>query len=219
MFKPKTHVLNWPVNDDKGQEINTVESNVLTMGQHRKITKTHKGKEVEILRACISASTGLTAGEIKRLITPDHTSIKNNVLELMHAKAQLLIDENYELEREELNQQLQSLLDEDAAQSDIDSIQQRIDAAVFNHDEPVLLIPFQGDDGQDKTSYKLRPPSVGTTDLMEKHKDEWERTLFISTSCSGFSPAELERMSLPDWNQLQERLIDFLERSADFFRL
>jgi hypothetical protein len=85
-------------------------------------------------------------------------------------------------------------------------------------DEPVLLVPFQGDDGQDKTTYKLRPPSVATTDLMDSHDDEWDRTLFISTSCSGFSREELERMSLPDWNQLQERLIDFLQKSADFFR-
>ncbi|WP_421854470.1 hypothetical protein [Marinomonas sp.] len=56
------------------------------------------------------------------------------------------------------------------------------------------------------------------TDLMDTHEDEWERTIFISSSCSGFTKDELARLSLPDWNQLQERLIDFLERPADYFR-
>ncbi|USD30868.1 phage tail assembly protein [Pseudoalteromonas sp. SCSIO 43201] len=88
----------------------------------------------------------------------------------------------------------------------------------FNKDEPTLLVPFQGDDGREVTGYKLRPPTVATTDLMDSHNDEWERTLFISASCTGFSHTELERMSLPDWNQLQERLIDFLQKSADYFR-
>ncbi|MBJ7536629.1 phage tail assembly protein [Marinomonas transparens] len=89
---------------------------------------------------------------------------------------------------------------------------------VFNKNPVALLIPIQGDNGQEKATYKLRPPTVATTDLMDTHDDEWQRTLFISSSCTGFSQAELERLCLPDWNQLQERLIDFLEKSADFFR-
>lgn len=88
----------------------------------------------------------------------------------------------------------------------------------FDKAAPALLIPIQGDDGQQKASYKLRPPTVATTDLMDTHEDEWERTTFISSSCSGFTKDELARLSLPDWNQLQERLIDFLERPADYFR-
>jgi hypothetical protein len=88
----------------------------------------------------------------------------------------------------------------------------------FDKALPTLLVPIQGDDGQQKSSYKLRPPTVGTTDLMDSHQNEWERTVFISSSCSGFSHAELERLSLPDWNQLQERLIDFLDKPADYFR-
>jgi hypothetical protein len=88
----------------------------------------------------------------------------------------------------------------------------------FDNAIPALLIPIQGDDGQEKPCYKLRPPTVATTDLMDTYSNEWERTIFISSSCSGFSQAELERLSLPDWNQLQERLIDFLEQPADYFR-
>lgn len=183
MFQPKKHDLNWPIDDDKSQPVKTVVMKPLTMGQHREISKAHKGKETDLLRACISTSTGLTLAELKRLITPDYNSIQDKVLDLMQSTAIQLME-----------------------------------PGEANLDEPVLLVPFQGDDGQDKTTYKLRPPSVATTDLMDSHDDEWDRTLFISTSCSGFSREELERMSLPDWNQLQERLIDFLQKSADFFR-
>lgn len=181
MFQ-KTHDLNWPIDDDKSQQLKTVVVKTLTMGQHRELSKKHKGDDNAILRGCICASTGLTLDELKRLVTPDYNSIQSKVLELMQSTAGTLKPEG------------------------------------FDPDEPALLITFQGDDGKDKTAYKLRPPTVATTDLMDTHDDEWERTLFISASCSGFSNQELERMSLPDWNQLQERLIDFLQKSADYFR-
>ncbi|MGI2228135.1 phage tail assembly protein [Shewanella frigidimarina] len=182
MFEPKSHNLVWPIEDDKKQPLTSVPVKLLTMGQHREMSKAHKGKETDLLRACICASTGLTLSEVKCLVTPDYTSLQEQVLDLMHISAAQLIE--------------------------------GFDTSA----EPVLLAPFQGDDGQDKTGYTLRPPTVATTDLMDTHKDEWERTLFISSSCSGFSREELERFSLPDWNLLQERLIDFLEKSADFFR-
>lgn len=87
-----------------------------------------------------------------------------------------------------------------------------------NSDNPSLLIPICGDDGQDKTVYQLQVPTVGTTDKMEAHEDTWTRSLFLSVACTGFSPSEIGRMSLPDWNYLQERLKDFLEKPADYFR-
>lgn len=182
MFQAKTHDLNWPIDDDKSQAVNTVVIKPLTMGQHRELSKAHKGKDTVLLRACISASTGLSLVELKRLITPDYNSIQDAVLGLMQSTA------------------IELMASDEA-----------------NLHEPVLLVPFQGDDGQDKTTYKLRPPSVGTTDLMDAHDDEWDRTLFISTSCSGFSRDELARMSLPDWNQLQERLIDFCKNRRTAF--
>mgnify|MGYP000099790994 CR=1 FL=1 len=182
MFKQE-HQLNWPIEDDKSQPVKTVVINTLTMGQHREFSQQHNDEDSKLLRVCISASSGLTVAELKRLTTPDYTSIENQVLELMHFKASQLMD-----------------------------------SGEFDIDEPTLLVPFTGDDGLEKTAYKLRPPTVATTDLMDTHKDEWDRTLFISSSCTGFSPDELARMSLPDWNQLQERLIDFLQKSADFFR-
>lgn len=217
MFQ-KTHSLNWPIEDDKSQSVNSIVMKTLTMGQHREISKKHKGKETDLLRACISKSTGLSLTEIKRLITPDFNSIQDKVLELMNSTAQPLIEERIEREVEALNETLQSLVSSEAPEHEIDNIKKQIDETVFKSESPELLITFVGDDGQDKTGYKLRPPTVATTDLMEAHEGDWDRTLFISTSCTGFSRDELERMSLPDWNQLQERLIDFLQKPADFFR-
>lgn len=182
MFQQE-HQLNWPIEDDKSQPVITVIIKTLTMGQHREFSQQHKDDDTALLRACIGASSGFTVAELKRLTTPDYTSIENQVLELMHFKASQLMTHGE-----------------------------------FYLYEPALLMAFTGDDGLEKTAYKLRPPTVATTDLMDTHKDEWDRTIFISSSCTGFSPDELSRMSLPDWNQLQERLIDFLQKPADFFR-
>ncbi|MBJ7540031.1 phage tail assembly protein [Marinomonas transparens] len=184
MFKPRTHDLVWSIKDDKGQPIDAVSVDVITMGQHRALSqgKNQEADEVKLLRACISKSTGLPESTLKSLVTPDYNSVQDQVLELMTITADKLIEGDFDL------------------------------------NSPTLLIPIQGDDGQEKSTYKLRPPTVATTDLMDSHDDEWQRTIFISSSCSGFSQSELESLSLPDWNQLQERLIDFLGKSADFFR-
>lgn len=182
MFEPKTHQLVWPIEDEQKQPIQTIQIQPITMGQHRNLSKTHKADDTKLLRACIIESTSLTETWLKQLVTPDYTSVQNQVLELINTTASQLMEDE------------------------------------FDNAIPALLIPIQGDDGQEKTSYKLRPPTVATTDLMDTYSNEWERTIFISSSCSGFSQAELERLSLPDWNQLQERLIDFLEQPADYFR-
>lgn len=177
-----THNLVWPIEDDKGQPLNQVNIHTITVGQQRELTRHHQHDDNQLLWECICLSTGLTSSELKRLVTPDFNSIREQVLELMQSNAATLLDGEFDL------------------------------------NEPTLLLPIQGDDGQEKTGYKLRPPTVATTELMETHQDEWERTLFISASCCGFTHQELTRLSLPDWNQLQERLIDFLQQPADFFR-
>ncbi len=176
------HNLVWPIEDDKGQQLNHVQIHTITVGQQRELSRNHQHDDNQLLWECVCLSTGLTPSELKKLVTPDFNSIREHVLELMQSGAATFM------------------------------------ADEFNRDEPTLLIPIQGDDGQEKTHYKLRPPTVATTELMETHQDEWERTLFISASCCGFSHQELMRLSLPDWNQLQERLIDFLQQPADYFR-
>jgi len=84
-------------------------------------------------------------------------------------------------------------------------------------EKPQLLIPIQGDDGSTIERIELQVPSVETTDLMQKQVDGEARSRFITLSCTGLSPDELDRLSCPDWNYLQGRINDFLNETADYF--
>ncbi|WP_298770410.1 phage tail assembly protein [uncultured Shewanella sp.] len=197
-FEHSPHTLYWPIEDDKGQSLEQIQIKTITMATHRKLTQQYKGKDLPLLHACMSASTGLTNTELERLVTPDYNSLQTSVLALMQKTASSLVVE------------LQS------EGNEIDAAEPK--KSEFDVNQPQLLVAIQGDDGELKQTYRLRPPTVRTTILMETHKDEWDRTLFISASCTGLSREELGRLSLPDWNQLQECLIDFLQQPADFFR-
>lgn len=89
----------------------------------------------------------------------------------------------------------------------------------WNEDQPQLLFPIQGDDGQLKSHYSLIPPTVKLNRAMSAYEDAWQGTLFLTAACSGFSEDELLRLSMPDWTALQNRLADFLGKSADSFPL
>ena len=200
-FEHTPHILHWPIEDDKGQSLEQIQVKTIAMATHRKLTQQYKGKDLPLLHACMGASTGLTTSELERLVTPDYNSVQTSVLALMQKTASSL------------------LLDQQSDETDATE-PKKIEPkkSDFDVNQPQLLVPIQGDDGELKQTYRLRPPTVRTTILMETHKDEWDRTLFISASCTGLSREELGRLSLPDWNQLQERLIDFLQQPADFFR-
>ncbi|MCW4629665.1 phage tail assembly protein [Marinomonas rhodophyticola] len=188
MFEPKKHTLVWPIQSDKSEPIQTVTIHTITMGQHRDFSQQNKSEKHKANNDT----------KLLRACISESTGLTEKELKTLVTPDYTSI-QNHVLE----------LMNATASQ---------LIEGEFDKAAPTLLIPIQGDDGQQKTSYKLRPPTVATTDLMDTHEDEWERTIFISSSCSGFTKAELARLSLPDWNQLQERLIDFLEQPADYFR-
>ncbi len=217
MFQPKIHTLRWPIKA-KDKDITTVTVVPMTMGAHRKHCDAHKGKDKALLRSCIVSSTSLSVNDIKQLIAPDYTSLQNQVVDFLKKPAKFYLEDVFEEQLIILNEQYQSLLEAKANQSEIDAVIVEIDKQKFDVNRPQLLIPITGDDGKPVTRYKLKPPTVHVTDLMDTYDDEWERTIFISANCTGLSEKELELFSLPDWTQLQERLIDFLAQSADYFR-
>lgn len=217
MFQPKTHLLNWPI-QGKEKEITTVTIKPMTMGEQRKQCDMHKNKEKELLRSCIVKSTDLSVNDIKQLMAPDHTSLQNQVVEFLQQPAKVYLDEIFEQQLILLNEQYQTLLEAQAEQSELDALKSEINKQKFDINRPTLLIPITGDNGKTIHSYKLKPPTVHITDLMDTYEDEWTRTIFISVSCTGLTEKELQLFSLPDWNQLQERLIDFLGQSAEYFR-
>ncbi|MNE29011.1 hypothetical protein D3C80_1224770 [compost metagenome] len=53
---------------------------------------------------------------------------------------------------------------------------------------------------------------------MMAEKDPAKAAEFISSHCTGIPPADIVKLSLPDWHQLQGRLCDFLNKPADYFR-
>lgn len=233
MFKPDSHVFNWPVSLSSGEDLKRVDVALLTLGDQQELTKKHVSKnasasikekgEIALMRACISKSTGISVTDLKRLVTPDYTSLQNKVHESMTQTAKWVLEQSVDRQIALLSDRVDKLIDSEGSQSDIDSVNAEIEAlekglAEFDSDAPSLLLPIEGDDGTSKSGYKLKPPTVAMTDLMDEYADEWKRTLFISQSCSGFTESELMRLSVPDWNQMQARLIDFLGESADYFR-
>jgi hypothetical protein len=53
---------------------------------------------------------------------------------------------------------------------------------------------------------------------MKKLATNKERAEFITAHCSGLMLPDLAGLTVPDWTQLQERIDDFLNQPADFFR-
>lgn len=83
-------------------------------------------------------------------------------------------------------------------------------------DDVPLLVPIKAQ-GRTWDRIALQVPALFATKAMGKLKTARERTDFITAHCTGLSPVEILRLSLPDWTQLQRRLNDFLNRPADYF--
>lgn len=92
------------------------------------------------------------------------------------------------------------------------------DGKKLNADSPELLVPIKGDTGEQITQITLKVPTVQSVDIMNALPDNQEaKTEWLTQDCSGLSKAELSRLSTQDWNQLQGRLNDFLNKTADYF--
>lgn len=83
---------------------------------------------------------------------------------------------------------------------------------------PQLLVPITGDNGDEITQVTLQVPTVQCIDIMNTLPSTGTaRTTWLTQDCTGLSATELDRLSTMDWNQLQERLNDFLNKTADYF--
>jgi hypothetical protein len=87
-----------------------------------------------------------------------------------------------------------------------------------NPDEFPLLVPIKGFGGRVIDSLQIQVPAMKVSKAMRKLKTPNERADFVSAHCVGLSVPEVQSLSLPDWTQLQERLSDFLNKPAAFFR-
>ena len=86
------------------------------------------------------------------------------------------------------------------------------------HDQPVqLLLPLEAA-GRSLTNLPLEMPALRATKVMKKLPTNKERAEFITAHCTGLMIPDLAGLTVPDWTQLQERIDDFLNQPAAFFR-
>lgn len=91
------------------------------------------------------------------------------------------------------------------------------DGAKINKDAPKLLHPIKGHE-----RVTLQTPSVKASRMMSKVQNTadnpYAQAEYITQACTELMPHEIESLSLPDWNQLQGRINDFLNLGSDSFQ-
>ncbi|KAF6696744.1 phage tail assembly protein [Pseudomonas sp. EKM23D] len=87
-----------------------------------------------------------------------------------------------------------------------------------SHDQPIqLLLPLDAA-GRTLNELPLEMPALRATKVMKKLATNKERAEFITAHCTGLMIPDLAGLTVPDWTELQERIDDFLNQPADFFR-
>ncbi|MDW1763131.1 phage tail assembly protein [Vibrio sp. 1069] len=88
----------------------------------------------------------------------------------------------------------------------------------ISNDKIQLALPIQGDDGRTITEIELKVPSVKTRKIYKAQPTDKKKQAFITHACSGLSETEIGRLFMPDWNQLQVNIDNFLNQQAGFFQ-
>lgn len=86
-----------------------------------------------------------------------------------------------------------------------------------SHEQVKLLLPLDAA-GRTHTELSLEMPALRATKLMKKLTTNKERAEFITAHCTGLMIPDLAHLTVPDWTELQERIDDFLNQPAAFFR-
>ncbi|MBD8192101.1 MULTISPECIES: phage tail assembly protein [Pseudomonas] len=84
-------------------------------------------------------------------------------------------------------------------------------------EQVALLLPLDAS-GRTLTSVTLEMPALRATKVMKKLATNKDRAEFITAHCTGLMIPDLAGLTVPDWTELQERIDDFLNKPADFFR-
>lgn len=90
--------------------------------------------------------------------------------------------------------------------------------AASTHDQPIQLLQPLDAAGRVFTEFSLEMPALRATKVMKKLATNKERAEFITAHCTGLMIPDLAHLTVPDWTALQERIDDFLNQPADFFR-
>ncbi|MBE4293176.1 phage tail assembly protein [Vibrio parahaemolyticus] len=88
----------------------------------------------------------------------------------------------------------------------------------ISNDKIPLALPIQGDDGRTITEIEFKVPSVKTRKIYKAQPTDKQKQAFITHACTGLSEAEIGRLFMPDWNQAQGNIDNFLNQQAGFFQ-
>ena len=91
-------------------------------------------------------------------------------------------------------------------------------AEKLDADNPRLLVPLDVG-GRRIDQLTIEVPTLKASREMQKIDDPRKRSEFITAHCTGLMVPDLAELSAPDWNQLQQRLDDFLNAPASSFPL
>ena len=92
-----------------------------------------------------------------------------------------------------------------------------LDDKQVDKNTPMLLQPLRGFD-----KVVLTTPSVKASRMMTKienaNNNPFAQGKYLVTACTDLMDNHINELSMPDWNQIQLRLNDFLNQASDYFQ-
>lgn len=200
-WKPPVHVLLCPITGEDDQIIEQIQLKPLFYAEQKAALAKAGNDEDDQFFELAKLATGLAGKVLDQLKRPDYVTIAQYVHEMSTLPASYFLAkgaDDAELEGDSR--------DESAGSADPESL-----------DEVQLLFPIVAG-GAHVTSLSLQMPALMATKAMKKLKTPKDRAEFITAHCTGLMIPDLALLSVPDWTQLQERIDDFLNKPAAFFR-
>ncbi|OLF55407.1 phage tail assembly protein [Pseudomonas chlororaphis] len=194
-WTPPIHALLCPITADDESRIAQIQLRPLFYAAQKEALARAGDDEDDQFFELAKLATGLSANELDQLKRPDYVSIAQYVHDMSTRPAAYFLQPGAAPE----------------------TAHDTPDDAQAGPDQVNLLLPLDVA-GQRLTSLTLEMPALRATKVMQKLKTAKERAEFITAHCTGLMLPDLALLSVPDWTQLQERIDDFLNKPADFFR-
>jgi len=190
-WMPPLHVLLSPITADTGATIEQIQLKPLFYAPQKEALARAGDDEDDQFFELAKLATGLSVKELDQLKRPDYVSIAQYVHDMSTRPASYFLEELGEA----ANESNESLTTEQVQ----------------------LLLPLDAA-GRVLSSVTLEMPALRATKVMKKLTTAKERAEFITSHCTGLMIPDLADLTVPDWTELQERIDDFLNKPAAFFR-
>lgn len=197
-WTPPVHVLLCPITGEDEQLIKQIQLRPLFYGDQVAALAKAGSDEDDQFFELAKLATGLPGKVLDQLKRPDYVSIAQYVHEMSTLPAS-------------------NFLERAAAEAELEGDSRAESADSENLDVVPLLLPLTAG-GAAVDLLTLQMPALLATKAMKKLKTPKERAEFITAHCTGLMIPDLALLTVPDWTQLQERIDDFLNKPAAFFR-